>query len=113
MTTRRNSCLLVFVLCLLSFLTTGFAQSPGSVTVVPAIRTVTSGASYAVAFDAAGNMYIAGGSLVYIVPASTGLLSRFAGGGATAQDGVAPTATSMTPVDVKLDAAGNVYIADS
>jgi hypothetical protein len=115
MTTRRNSCLAVFALLLFSLTPAGFAQS---VTVVPATRSVAtvtnSGFGIGVAFDAAGNMYFTGGSNVYKVAASTGLLSTFAGNGGNSpvQDGVAPTATAITPVDVKVDNAGNIYIAD-
>jgi sugar lactone lactonase YvrE len=113
MTTRRTSYLAVSALLLFSLPEAGFAQP--SVTVVPAIRTVVtsgSGIFRNVAFDAAGNMYIAGYYVVYKVTTS-GAISTFAGGGSTYQDGVAPTATELGCDDVKVDPAGNVYISDS
>ncbi len=67
------------------------------------------------ALDAAGNLYIAdfGNNRVRIL--SNGVINNFAGNGTAAYtgDGVAATSSSLFgPIDVKLDAAGNLYIAD-
>jgi len=65
--------------------------------------------------DAAGSLYIAdsGNSRVRVV--SNGVISNFAGNGAEAYtgDGLSATSASLfNPEDVKVDSAGNVYIAD-
>ena len=65
--------------------------------------------------DAAGNLYIAdfGNNRVRIV--SNGVINTFAGNGIAGYtgDGLAASSASLSgPVDVKLDAAGNLYIAD-
>lgn len=67
----------------------------------------------AVAVDSSGNIYIADtqANIIVEVAASTGLISRFAGGG----DSSSPKATDSTlsqPYGVAVDSAGNVYIAD-
>jgi len=68
-----------------------------------------------ITLDAAGNLYIAdfGNNRVRIV--SNGVINTFAGNGigGYAGDGLAASSASLFgPVDVKLDAAGNLYIAD-
>ena len=73
---------------------------------------------YGVAVDAAGNLYIAEsvGNRVRKVAAGTGIISTVAGTGATgfSGDGAAATlATLNTPVALAVDAAGNLFIADS
>jgi uncharacterized protein (TIGR03437 family) len=77
------------------------------------------------AFDAAGNLYIADSLNLRIRRVSpTGVITTFAGNGAldsstrtlcpAAVDGGAATAASLCrPVSVAVDAAGNLYIADS
>ncbi len=65
--------------------------------------------------DPAGNLYIAdfGNNRVRIV--SNGTINTFAGNGLgayTGDGGAATSASLFGPVDVKIDAAGNVYIAD-
>lgn len=73
-----------------------------------------------VAFDSAGNYYIAAASQnrVFKVNGSTGLLTVLAGNGLPGYsgDGVtggAPNAELNNPEGVAVDSAGNVYIADS
>lgn len=71
----------------------------------------------AVAVDAAGNLYIAdtGNNVVRRV-ARGGAISTFAGNGQVGSGGDNGAATSAqlnTPLGVAVDAAGNVYIADS
>ncbi len=69
-----------------------------------------------VTMDAAGNLYVAERSnhtIRLITPA--GAVSTFAGQGETmgAVDGDATTARFMSPRDVALDRAGNLYVADT
>ena len=69
------------------------------------------------AVDASGNVYISdsGHSLVRVVSASTGIISVLAGTGGYGYlgDGSAATAASLgSPAGLRLDAAGNLYVAD-
>jgi len=70
------------------------------------------------AFDSAGNLYIADSTdnRIRMITASTGIISTVAGGGTAGQlgDGGLATAASLSsPFDVKLDSAGSLYISDS
>ena len=69
----------------------------------------------AVAVDAAGNVYVAdnGNDLIRkITPA--GQVSTFAGSGQTGKsDGPGTSASFNSPFGIAVDAAGNVYVADS
>lgn len=71
-----------------------------------------------VAFDAAGNFYIAdlGNNRVRKVTRATGVISTFAGTGVSGSMGDGGKATEAQlsgPAAVAVDSAGNVYIADS
>ena len=71
----------------------------------------------AVAFDAAGNMYVSdqGNNRIRMVSIS-GQISTFAGNGVgsfSGDGGAAVSATMNEPVGLAIDAAGNMYIADS
>lgn len=71
-----------------------------------------------VALDADGNIYIADtqNQVVRKIDASTGLISTYAGtaeGGYAGDKGPATEALLYYPVAVAVDAAGNLYIADS
>lgn len=71
-----------------------------------------------VAVDAAGNLYIAdsGNYRIRKVDAATGIISTVAGTGAQGSSGDGGAATSAKlsqPKGVALDAAGNIYIADT
>jgi sugar lactone lactonase YvrE len=71
-----------------------------------------------VSVDAAGNLYIAdtGNGRIRKVDAVTKIITTIAGGGSTSSigDGGPATAASLSgPNTVALDAAGNLYIADS
>jgi uncharacterized protein (TIGR03437 family) len=72
--------------------------------------------AHSLAFDAAGNLYIAdapNARIRMINPA--GIISTFAGNGTfgyAGDDGPAAEATLYYPVGVTVDSAGNVYIAD-
>jgi len=72
---------------------------------------------YGLATDAAGNLYFAdwGNHRVRKIAASNGAISSVVGGGfGFGGDGAAATAARLSfPRDVKLDAAGNLYIADT
>jgi Transposase zinc-binding domain/Putative transposase/NHL repeat len=70
------------------------------------------------AVDSAGNLYIAdySGNVIRKVTASTGLISTVAGNGTSGYSGDGSAATSAeisSPNGVAVDAAGNIYIADS
>jgi uncharacterized protein (TIGR03437 family) len=67
---------------------------------------------YDVAVDAAGNLYIAAGSLIRrVTPA--GIISTVAGGGTSIEDYVPATSAEISPIALASDAAGNLYIADT
>lgn len=69
-----------------------------------------------VAFDAAGNLYIADQNNYRIrkISSTTGYISTYAGGGGTVptEAGIPATSANIFPAGICLDAAGNVYIAD-
>ena len=72
----------------------------------------------AVALDAAGSLYIAdsGNCMVRRVDANTGTITVVAGNGRSASSGdsgLAVNASLSSPYGVRVDAAGNVYIADT
>jgi uncharacterized protein (TIGR03437 family) len=72
-----------------------------------------------VVFDSSGNMYIAdsGNNIIRKVTQSTGNISTYAGNfntpGYTGDGGQASRAGLKSPVAIALDAAGNLYIADT
>lgn len=99
----------------------GFSGDGGPATSAKLGLNLTS-AFQGVAVDSAGNVYIADPQNNRIRMVNTaGIISTFAGNGtgfATGSlgngDGGSPTAASvMTPYGVKVDSAGNVYIADT
>jgi hypothetical protein len=70
------------------------------------------------AFDSAGNFYIAesGGNIIRKVTVATGVITTVAGNGTagySGDDGLAITAELNGPVGIAADAAGNLYIADA
>ena len=66
------------------------------------------------AMDAAGNLYVVDRSeRVRRIDAQTSRISTFAGGGGFRGDGVPAVDARLSPRDVAVDTAGNVYIADS
>jgi len=71
----------------------------------------------AMAEDGAGNLYIVdnGNNRIRMVAASTGLISTVAGDGAAGftGDGMATQISLYSPQDVKADANGNLFIADT
>src|SRR5204863_9630275 len=75
------------------------------------------GSAIGVAFDSAGNMYVAdwvGDRIRRVSPSGT--ISTFAGTGSTGfsgDGGQAVSAMLSGPSDVAVDSSGNVYIADT
>lgn len=89
--------------------------TPNAATV--ADPTTISTLPYGIDRDLAGNIYIADGANGYVeeISATTGLLSVIAGNpaGVTPTTVFAsPTSVTLSPNDVKVDVAGNIYIAD-
>ncbi len=69
----------------------------------------------AIAFDAAGNLYIAdlANDRIRRVDRATGIITTFAGGGASLGDGGPATEASLDgPRGIAMDSAGNVYVAE-
>jgi hypothetical protein len=67
-----------------------------------------------VAVDAAGNLYVADTNNNRIREVSSGVITTVAGGGASFGDGGPATGAQLfNPYGVAVDAAGNLYIADS
>jgi sugar lactone lactonase YvrE len=65
--------------------------------------------------DAAGNLYLVGGNRVRKVNASDGKINTIAGNGSAGFSDNIPAVTAMmnNPNGIALDAAGNIYIADT
>lgn len=79
------------------------------------VATASFGYPEGIAFDAAGNMYVADSANNLIRKINTaGSVSTFAGSGATgALDGTGTGASFNNPNGVVVDASGNVYVSDS
>ena len=69
------------------------------------------GYSYAVAVDISGNVFTADGAIVRVVDKSTGIITRYAGGG-SGGDGGPATSASLYPVAIATDTSGNLFIVD-
>ena len=72
---------------------------------------------FGVAYDEAGNIYVADGynGRIRMVSASTGIMSTVAGGGSNYNIGTGIAATTAglgTPSGVAIDGSGNIYICD-
>ncbi len=85
---------------------------PGTGDGGPATSAGLASLCYDVALDGAGNLYIVAGSLIRKVNRS-GIISTFAGGGTSIQDGVPATQEELAPIAIASDAAGDLYIADT
>ena len=67
-----------------------------------------------VIFDASGNLLIADASNNRVRKVDTnGIITTIAGGGTNFADNVAATNSSLFPLGIALDAAGNLFIADN
>ncbi len=69
-----------------------------------------------VAFDSAGNMYIADTNRIRKVSASTGIITTIAGTGQAGYDGdggPAVNAQLFGPAGMAIDSAGNIFVADA
>jgi trimeric autotransporter adhesin len=66
------------------------------------------------AVDTNGNLYIADqfSNRVRVI-STAGIISTFAGGGASTGDGIVATGAQISPAGLAVDAANNVYIADT
>jgi sugar lactone lactonase YvrE len=98
--------------------TKGYGGDGGAATAIGAEMNLPQG----VARDTAGNLYIAdsGNGVIRKVTASTGIITTVAGGGSgcsqqtdNAGDGCPATSAKLVPYGVALDAAGNIYFADT
>ncbi len=82
---------------------------------VPATTASISSGVKSISLDEAGNIYIIShdGSPVRRVDGSSGLIYTIAGGGSSSADGIPATASSLSDAhSCKVDAAGNLFIAD-
>jgi hypothetical protein len=96
----------------------GEAPTPGPVTSNVPATSATLNSPEGIAVDAAGNLYIAdsGNNTVREVSVATGNITTIAGTGAegfSGDGGLATAAMLNEPYSIALDAAGNLYIADS
>jgi len=64
------------------------------------------------AVDAAGDLFIAESSLIREVNAATHIISTFAGGGTSTQDGVPALQAKMNPISLHFDSAGNLMVGE-
>jgi len=65
-----------------------------------------------VATNSAGDLFIAGGSVVRKVSAATGIISTYAGGGTSTQSGVSALQAKMNPLSLAFDSAGNLMVGE-
>jgi len=116
-------------MALLMFSTAAFAQTPAQKSALARLQPRADGATLVeatgtvlmrpagVAFDAAGNLYIADTDDHLILQVSpVGILSTVAGTGEqgySGDNGSAKSAVLDSPAGVAVDAAGNIYIADT
>ena len=67
----------------------------------------------ALAFDSAGDMFIAETSLIRKVSTATGLISTFAGGGTSAPNGVSALQAKLSPLSLVFDSSGNLIVGEA
>jgi uncharacterized protein (TIGR03437 family) len=63
--------------------------------------------------DASGNLFIAQGTSIREVNAATGMITTFAGGGTSTQDGVTALQAKLSPISLTFDAAGNLIVGEA
>ena len=66
-----------------------------------------------IAVDSAGNLYIAETSLIRKVTASTGIITTFAGGGTSTQDGVTLLEAKLSPISLAFDSSGDLIVGEA
>ena len=64
------------------------------------------------AVNAAGDLFIADGSVIREVSAATGIISTFAGGGTSTQDGVTLRQAKLNPLGLVFDSAGDLIVGE-
>jgi uncharacterized protein (TIGR03437 family) len=64
------------------------------------------------AVDAAGDWFIAESSVIREVSAATGIISTFAGGGTSTQDGAALLQAKLSPLGLAFDSAGDLIVGE-
>lgn len=65
------------------------------------------------AVDAAGDLFLTDGSLVREVNASTGIITTYAGGGNSTQDGISALSAKLDPLSLVVDSSGNLIVGES
>ena len=65
------------------------------------------------AVDAAGDLFIAEGSVIREVSAATGLISTFAGGGTSTADGVSLLQAKLSPISLAFDSGGDLIVGEA
>jgi uncharacterized protein (TIGR03437 family) len=65
-----------------------------------------------VAVDAAGDLFIADGSVIREVNATTHVISTFAGGGTSAPNGVGLLQAKLSPLSLAFDSAGDLLVGE-
>ncbi len=67
----------------------------------------------AVAIDSSGNLFIAVTNAVRKVAAGTGIITTYAGGGTSTQDGVSALTAKLAPLSLVFDSAGNLVVGEA
>jgi uncharacterized protein (TIGR03437 family) len=63
-------------------------------------------------FDAGGDLYIASGNVIRKVSAATGIISTFAGGGTSTQDGVPVLQAKLNPFSLAFEPPGSLIVGE-
>jgi secreted PhoX family phosphatase len=83
---------------------------------IPGTSASLPGPPRGVATDTAGNIFLPSGNTVFRLDAKTGIVTLVAGNGTqgfSGDNGPATSAQLFNPLDVAVDSAGNIYIADA
>ncbi len=63
--------------------------------------------------DASGNLFIAQGTSIREVNAATGVITTYAGGGTSSQDGVEALQAKISPISLAFDSSGNLVVGEA